>query len=92
MRHQYVAMFETGQKGQNFFRFAYLEIPEGYMVPPVIKIGIPKLSGSMADFVYAPDQAWMAKVFRTSQQNISRWMKNVDPASSPQTKEKGNRI
>lgn len=74
-RTQYVAMFETGERGRNYFRFAYLEHDDGEIPPPVIPIG-------KAEYVYAQDQQEIAHAFGTSQQNVSRWLKNKPTAQA----------
>ena len=68
---QYVAMFTTGTKGNNYFKFAYLQVEDGLIAPPIIPI-------NGVDYVYAPDQLSIAKAFNTSQQNVSRWLKNKE--------------
>ena len=71
---QYVAMFETGEKGKNYFKFLQIEAPDGYILPPIIEASIPHQG--IVQFIYAPDQESIAKAFNTSQQNVSRWLKN----------------
>lgn len=77
---RYAALFETGTKGRKFFRFAYLELPSvEYIPPPVLELCVP--TKGLHTFAYAPDQSYLAKAFKTSQQNISRWLKNKEPES-----------
>jgi len=76
-RAQYVAMYETGERGGNYFRFVYLDFPEGFIQPLVLELGVP-LDG-VHKFVWADDQHAIALAFNTSQQNVSRWMKNRPP-------------
>lgn len=75
-RSQYVALFETGKKGANYFRFAYLEYDDG-LIPP------PKVSVHGVEYTYSPNQYTTALIFKTTQQNVSRWMKNKKPLASP---------
>lgn len=69
---QYVALFETGKKGQQYFKFAYLYCEAGSIAQPVITIG-------GIEYAYVPDQNWIAKTFNISQQQVSRWLKNKEP-------------
>lgn len=79
MKAQYVAMFENGERGKNFFRFAYIEYPDtpNYIPPPKLELGVPM--HGIHEFVLAEDQAAIARAFNTSQQNVSRWMHNSEP-------------
>lgn len=66
MRSRYVAMYETGEKGKNYFVFVYLETPVDYLPPPLLDLGVP-LNG-IHTFVWADDEAAIARAFHTSQQ------------------------
>jgi hypothetical protein len=74
---RYAAMYETGEKGKNYFRFVYLEFPDGMIPPFKIEMGVPQ--HGVHEFGLADDQHALASIFSTSQQNVSRWLKNKAP-------------
>lgn len=67
IRSQYVALFKL--QTDNFFRSAYLDFERGLILSPIINIG-------GVEYIYSPNQYTIAKTFKTSQQNVSRCMKN----------------
>ena len=77
MKARYAALYRTGRRGGNYFKFMYLDYPDELMPPPIIRMGKP-MEG-IHEFVWADDQHSLALAYDTSQQNISRWLKNTAP-------------
>jgi hypothetical protein len=75
---RYVALYHRSPElGGNYFRVVDIDFPAGMIPPPTLRMHVP-LSGTH-DFVWAPTQDDAAQAFSTSQQNVSRWMRNDTP-------------
>lgn len=74
-RVRYVALYEAG--GKSYFRFVHVEFPDGMIPPPKIGMGVPR--GGVHEFALADTQEEIAALFRTTQQSVSRWMRNQAP-------------
>lgn len=84
VKTRYVAMYKTGAKGQDYFKFIYLAWPRWLMPPPIIEMteqdGF-KIYGKnrLIEFVRADTQAEIAQAFGIKQQAVSRYMRNSNP-------------
>lgn len=84
VHQQYVAMYKTGTRGREYFKYISLGYPRWLIPPPVIDMieqDYFKRDGKnmVVRYVMANTQAEIAQAFGIKQQQVSRYMKNPNP-------------
>lgn len=74
-RARYVALYRDG--ANSYFRFVHVQFPDGMIPPPTINMGVPH--SGVHEFGRADTQEEIALLYDTTQQSVSRWMKNQAP-------------